>query len=95
MRIDASRLYPQQHDRVVPRGDTSGEDVRVPDAGNDHVRLSSRGQLVALARQALEEAPAVRRPVVEAARKRIATVKVGDGRQIAEAIIATINEHRS
>jgi len=59
--------------------------------GGDDVTLSARARMLAVARQALADTPAVRQSVVDAARAKLAdgTYKA-DGRSISEALIATV-----
>lgn len=65
----------------------------VPGAAVDDVQLSARARMLAIARQALEDTPPVRRSVVEAARARLQAGRYRtDGQSIAEALLATIKE---
>ncbi len=62
-------------------------------ARGDDVQLSSRGRMLAIAREALSETPAVRQAVVDRARAQLdAGTYRADGRSIAEAMIATVRE---
>ena len=59
----------------------------------DSVSLSSRARLLAVAKRALAEVPAVRAPVVERARERLQAGQYqADSRAIAEAIIEALRE---
>lgn len=62
-------------------------------AAGDDVQLSARARMMAIARQALQDTPPVRRSVVEAARARLQSGQYQtDGRSIAEALLTTIKE---
>jgi flagellar biosynthesis anti-sigma factor FlgM len=94
MRIDASGLYPSRR-----AGDAAGESQQRQEAtalersGADRVSVSPQARLIALARMALDETPAVRSEVVDAARQRLQTGAVSwDGQSIAGAIIDSISD---
>lgn len=94
MRIDASGLYPSRKagDAANDTG-SARESGQAAQHGGDQVSVSSRARLISLARQALDETPAVRREVVDAARQRLeAGDAVGDGQSIAGAIFDSISD---
>jgi len=76
-------------DRIDGRSETEA-----PSQGAvDSVNLSSRARLLAVAKRALAEVPAVRTRVVERARERLQDGQYeADSRLIAEAIIETLHE---
>ncbi|MGD9498189.1 MAG: hypothetical protein AB7Y46_17945 [Armatimonadota bacterium] len=63
-------------------------------SGPDTVTVSARARLLALARDALAEVPAVRPGVIEAARARLARSEGWDDAQVAEAIVRAIAQER-
>lgn len=94
MRIDASGLYPSRK-----AGDATGEAQQRQEATAlersraDQVSVSPQARLIALARVALDETPAVRGEVVDAARQRLQSGEASwDGQSIAGAIIDFIGE---
>lgn len=59
----------------------------------DAVQLSPRARMLAIARKALADTPAVRRSVVDDARAKLQAGQYQtDGRSVAEALLATIKE---
>ncbi len=94
MRIDRSGLNPSSKPVSVPADDhSSPEKGRLQRAGTDQVSVSPRARLIALARQALDETPPVRREVVDAARARLQVEEpVWDDQTIAGAIVDTISD---
>lgn len=97
MRIDTTGLHPNRttrHDSSEAAGRPVANAAR--ESGGDHITVSSRARLLALGRNALEAAPAIRMEAVEAARERLsAGADVYDGLQIARAMTAAITEETS
>ncbi|MGC9320594.1 MAG: flagellar biosynthesis anti-sigma factor FlgM [Armatimonadota bacterium] len=84
MRIDASGLYPTNPNTGGADEARRQRSEPVHGAGGDSVTLSSRARLMAVARQALDESPPVRRSAIEAARLRLSD---GDARWDSGAIV--------
>jgi len=84
--VPKSTASPEQADR------RTGPD-HVPSASVDSVSLSPQGQLLAIAKRAFAETPAVRAHMVARARERLETGEYeANGRLIAEAIIEALRE---
>ena len=94
MRVDPGGLYPSRPAAETRSDAHSGSETDcVRQAAGDQVSVSPRARLIALARQALDEAPVVRQDAVEAARQRLqAGTESWDGRSIAGAIFNAISD---
>ncbi len=93
MRIDPSGLYPSRRPTEATPDTQAGQGAgAVERAGGDEVDVSPRARLIAVARKALDETPAVRREAVDAARERLeAEGEMWDGREIARAMFDAIS----
>jgi cytidylate kinase len=95
MRIDPSGLYPSRRPTEATPDTRAGQDAgAVERAGGDEdeVDVSPRARLIAVARRALDETPAVRDEAVDAARERLeAEGEIWDGRDIARAMFDAIS----
>ena len=86
--VPKSTANPEQVDRRNGAEQLRGASV-------DSVNLSPQGQLLAIAKRALAETPAVRAHMVARARERLETGQYeANGRLIAEAIIEALRENQ-
>lgn len=96
MRIDTNGLHPtRMGNGMTSDARTRRSTATTASGGADSVTLSPRARLLALVRRALDESPAVRSSVVEAARQRLAAKTDWDGSDVAEAIMQAITENRA
>ncbi|MEA3402912.1 MAG: flagellar biosynthesis anti-sigma factor FlgM [Armatimonadota bacterium] len=84
MRIDGSGLYRTSASASGADEARGRRSKAVRRAGGDNVALSSRARLMAVAKQALNESPPVRRSAIEAARLRLSD---GDAQWDSRAIV--------